>query len=69
MLLLILETPSSNRVVKFTNILNLSAIKFHITSIQFLKGSESSAVLRRNGDGFIGSTDQPGAESQDSLFS
>lgn len=40
--------PSSNRVVKFTNILNLSAIKFHIPSIQFLKGSESSAVMRGN---------------------
>lgn len=40
---------SSNRVVKFTNILNLSAIKFHIPSIQFLKGSESSAVMRGNG--------------------
>lgn len=32
---------SSNGVVKFTNILNLSAIKFHIPSIQFLKGSEA----------------------------
>lgn len=44
----ILATLSSNRVVKFTNILNLSAIKFHIPSIQFLKGSESSAVMRGN---------------------
>ena len=46
--------PSSNRVVKFTNILNLSAIKFHIPPIQFLKGSESSAAMRRNSDGFTG---------------
>jgi len=43
---LILQVPSSNRVVRFTNILNLSALKFHIPSIQFLKGSESSAVVR-----------------------
>ena len=47
--------PSSNRVVKFTNILNLSAIKFHIPPIQFLKGLESSAAMRRNSDGFTGS--------------
>lgn len=43
---LILQMPSSNRVVRFTNILNLSALKFHVPSIQFLKGSESSAAVR-----------------------
>lgn len=49
MLPLILEMPSSNRVVKFTNILNLSAIKFHIPSVQFLRGIESSAATGRAG--------------------
>lgn len=49
MLPLILEMPSSNRVVKFTNILKLSAIKFHIPSIQFLRGVESSAATGRAG--------------------
>lgn len=43
---LILQMPSSNRVVRCTNILNLSALKFHVPSIQFLKGSESSAAVR-----------------------
>lgn len=66
MSLLILEKPSSNRVIKFTNILNSSAIKFYIPSIQFLKGSESSAAMRKNGNGFTGNADQPGAQSWES---
>lgn len=45
-LLRILQVPSSNRVIRFTKILNLSALKFHVPSIQFLKGSESSAAGR-----------------------
>lgn len=61
MWLLILDISPSNRVVKFTNILNLSAIKFYIPSIQFLKGSEGTAAMKGNSGGFTGSTDQPGA--------
>lgn len=50
----ILERPASNGVVTFTNILNLLAIKFHIPSIWFLKGSASSAARRKHSDGFTG---------------